>query len=91
MTEQLGHYELVRHLATGGMAEIYVARQSGPGGFDRELAIKKILPHLAREERFISMFLDEAQIASRLRHPNIVQIYELGEESGEYFIAMEYI
>lgn len=91
MNEQLGEYELVRHLATGGMAEIFIARQSGPAGFDRELAIKKILPHLAREERFISMFLDEARIAARLRHPNIVQIYELGEESGEYFIAMEYI
>ena len=91
MNEQLGEYELVRHLATGGMAEIFIARQSGPAGFDRELAIKRILPHLAREERFISMFLDEARIAARLRHPNIVQIYELGEESGEYFIAMEYI
>ncbi len=91
MTEQLGDYELVRHLATGGMAEIFIARQSDPTGSDRELAIKRILPHLAREERFISMFLDEARIAARLRHPNIVRIYELGEEAGEYFIAMEYI
>jgi serine/threonine-protein kinase len=91
MNETIGHYELLRHLATGGMAEIYIARQSGPGGFDRELAIKRILPHLAKEDRFISMFLDEARIASQLRHPNIVQIYELGEADGEYFIAMEYI
>ena len=91
MSETLGSYDLVRHLATGGMAEIWLARQSGPGGFDRELAIKRILPHLAREKRFVSMFLDEARIASGLRHPNIVQIYELGEADGEFFIAMEYI
>lgn len=91
MSDYLGDYELIRHLATGGMAEIWIARQSGPAGFDRELAIKRILPHLAREQRFISMFLDEARIASKLRHPNIVQIYELGEDDGEYFIVMEYI
>ena len=91
MGETFGKYEMVRHLATGGMAEIWIARQSGAGGFQREIAIKRILPHLAREKRFVAMFLDEARIASALRHPNIVQIYELGEERGEYFIAMEYI
>ena len=91
MNERLGDYELVRHLATGGMAEVFVARQPGPAGDSRELAIKRILPHLAREERFISMFLDEARIAARLHHPNIVEIYELGEVEGEYFIAMEFI
>ncbi len=91
MGETLGNYELTRHLATGGMAEIWIAKQSGAGGFAREIAIKRILPHLAREKRFVDMFFDEARIASALRHPNIVQIYELGEDDGEFFIAMEYI
>lgn len=91
MGETLGNYQLTRHLATGGMAEIWIAKQSGAGGFARDIAIKRILPHLAREKRFVDMFLDEARIASALRHPNIVQIYDLGEHDGEYFIAMEYI
>lgn len=89
MTERLGDYELERHLATGGMAEIFVGRRADAP--DQKIALKCILPHLAREERFISMFLDEARIAARLQHPNIVEIYELGEENGEYFIAMEYL
>lgn len=89
--EELGKYRLVRHLATGGMAEIYLADQVGPEGFAKEIVIKRILPHLAKDEQFTNMFLDEARLAAQLNHPNIGQIHELGREGGDYYIAMEYI
>ncbi len=88
---QLGKYSLTRHLATGGMAEIWLAEQAGPGGFNKELVIKRILPHFAEDKTFATMFLDEARLAAQLSHPKIAQIYELGELDGQYFIAMEYI
>ncbi|HUU00412.1 MAG TPA: serine/threonine-protein kinase [Myxococcota bacterium] len=89
--EKLGRYQLLALLATGGMAEIYLARQTGIKGFERLVVVKRILPHLARKERFVEMFLDEARIAAQLSHPNIVQIFDLGHEDGEYYIAMEYL
>lgn len=89
--ETLGKYTLVRHIATGGMAEIWLAEQSGPGGFNKELVIKRILPHLSQDTLFTSMFLDEARLVAQLTHPHIGQIFELGEIDGSYFIAMEYI
>jgi serine/threonine-protein kinase len=91
LLEQYGNYELVRRLATGGMAEIFLARQQGLEGFEKELVIKRILPHLAAEVGFVRMFLDEARIAARLNHPNIAQIFNLGAQGGTYFIAMEYV
>lgn len=87
----LGKYELVTKLATGGMAELYLARERGLAGLERLVVIKRILPHLADDPSFIDMFLREARIIARLNHPNVVQIYELGEEDGDYYIAMEYI
>ncbi len=89
--EVLGKYTLVRHIATGGMAEIWLAEQTGPGGFNKELVIKRILPHLAKDKHFTDMFLDEARLVAQLTHPHIGQIFELGEIEGSYFIAMEYI
>lgn len=89
--ETFGRYQLLRKLATGGMAEIYLARQVGPEGFEKTLVVKRILPHLSENREFITMFLDEARIAARLNHPNIVQIFDLGAHDGTYFIAMEYI
>ncbi len=91
MSETYGNYELLERIATGGMAEIFRAKQLGLEGFEKELCIKRILPHLAREPQFIKMFLDEARIAARLNHPNITQIYNLGAQGGTYFIAMEYV
>lgn len=91
MLRRLGKYELLERIALGGMAEVYRARQEGPAGFEKELVVKRILPQHARDEQFIEMFLDEARLAVRLAHPNIVQIIELGYEDGSYFIAMEYI
>jgi len=87
----MGRYQLLAKLATGGMAEIYLARQTGIKGFERLVAVKKLFPHLAVEEKFLEMFFDEARIAATLNHPNIVQIYDLGQEEDSYFIAMEYL
>ena len=86
-----GQYVLGKRLARGGMAEVFLARQRGVEGFDRRVAVKRILPHLADSREFIKMFLDEARYAARLAHPNIVHIYELGQYEESYFIAMEFV
>ena len=88
---KFGHFTLGKRLARGGMAEVFLARQRGPEGFDRKVAVKRILPHLAETADFVRMFLSEARLAARLSHPNIVHIYELGQVGGDYFIAMEYV
>ena len=86
-----GKYRLIRKLATGGMAEIFLARQEGMEGFRKDVVIKRILPIHADNEELTDMFLDEARIAASLNHPNIVQIYELGQFEDDYFIAMEFV
>src|SRR5207253_4568611 len=73
------------------MAEVYLARQAGAAGFEKLVCLKRILPHLARDKQFVDMFLNEARLAARLDHPNIVSIFDLGEANGNYFIAMEFI
>ncbi len=87
----LDRYSLIRQLGAGGMAEIFLARQHGPAGFDRRVALKRILPNLARDPSFVAMFLAEARMAARLSHQNIVQIHELIEAEGHYCIVMEYV
>jgi serine/threonine-protein kinase len=89
--EQLGRYHLVRKLATGGMAEIFLAKVVGPGGFEKSLVIKRILPNLAKDPEFVSMFLQEARLAAQFAHPSVVQIFDFGEVDGSYFLAMEYV
>jgi serine/threonine protein kinase len=84
-------YELLRTLDRGGMAEVFLARLVGIEGFEKRVVLKRVLPHLAKDERFIGRFFDEARTAAQLAHPNIVQIFELGEERGQYFIAMEFV
>lgn len=92
MSEQFGPYELVRKVAQGGMAEVFLATQRGElGGFSKQVAIKRIFPHLAEEPDLITMFFDEARIAANLSHPNIVQIFDLGEIDDYYYIAMEFV
>lgn len=86
-----GQYELIKRLAAGGMGEVFLARRRGVEGFEKLAVIKTLLPHLVESEEFLTMFLDEARLAARLDHPNIGQIFELGEQAGTYFIAMEYI
>ncbi|MBL8913802.1 MAG: serine/threonine protein kinase, partial [Archangium sp.] len=87
----LGKYQLIRKLAAGGMAEVYLARAAGPMGFEKTVVVKRILPHLADEQNFISMFLSEARLAAQLNHPNVVQVFDFGEASGSYFLVMEFI
>lgn len=86
-----GKYLLLDRLNVGGMAEVYLAKAFGVEGFERILAIKRILPNMAEDEEFISMFVDEARISVQLNHANIVQIYELGKHEEQYYIAMEYV
>lgn len=89
---RFGQYELFGRIAVGGMAEIYRGRALGEEGFEKPVAIKRVLPHLARDQRFVSMLLTEARIHSALSHRNIVQIHDLGiSEEGEYFIVLEYV
>jgi serine/threonine-protein kinase len=87
----LGRYEILAPVGSGGMAAIYLAKIAGPAGFEKPLALKVIHSHLVEDDQFVQMFFDEARIASQLQHPNIVQIFELGEHEGIYFIAMEYL
>ena len=86
-----GKYTLVAKLATGGMAEIFLARLLSDGGFEKLVCIKRILPHLAKDPQFVAMFLDEARVVARISHPNVCQVFELGEIDGQYYIAMEYL
>ncbi len=88
---RLGRYELLVPVAYGGMARVWAARQHGQRGFSKIVAIKTILPHLAREPEFERMFLDEARIASGVHHPNVCEIYELGEEGHCLYLAMEWV
>jgi len=87
----LGKYQLVRRLATGGMAEIYLARAASIEGFEKLVVLKRILPQYAENAAFIRMFLAEARLAATLHHPNVVQVYDIGEDDGAYFFAMEYV
>jgi TonB family protein len=90
--DRFGQYELLEKIASGGMAEVFRARRTGVEGFQKIVAIKKILPHIADNDEFITMFADEAKLAAELNHPNIVHIYDLGKiQAGGYFIAMEYV
>ncbi len=86
-----GQYILIDRIAVGGMAELFKARQNGLEGFKRIVAIKRILPHLAANQEFVTMFIDEAKLAAQLNHPNIGHIYDLGKLEDSYFIAMEYV
>jgi serine/threonine protein kinase len=88
---RLDRYELIGELATGGMATVYLARLAGVGGFQRFVAIKRLHPHLASEEEFIEMFLDEARLAAGIHHPHVVPIIEVGQSDSGYYLVMEYI
>ena len=84
-------YKIIEKFATGGMAEVYRARAVAMKGFEKEVAIKRVLPNLTRNRRFVSMFLDEARLSMLLNHPNIVQVFDVGRSGGTYFLVMEYI
>jgi serine/threonine protein kinase len=86
-----GRFRLVRKIAEGGMATVYEAEQLGTAGFSKRVALKVIHPRFARRSDFLRAFIDEAKLSANLMHGNVVQIFQLGEVAGDYFIAMEYI
>lgn len=88
---RLGDYELLERIGSGGMAEVYKARRAGEHGFERVLAVKRILPHLAADEEFVSMFIDEAKIAVQLSHPNIAAVHDLGRIDGTCYLVLDYV
>lgn len=90
-TQKLGRYELIKRIAVGGMGVIYLAKSRGAGGFEKTVIIKKILDHLADEPEFITKFLDEGRTVVHLTHGNIVPVFDMGAQDGEYFIAMDYV
>jgi serine/threonine-protein kinase len=87
----VGRYEVISHLATGGMAQIFLARQTGLGSFERHVVLKTIVRERASDQRFVMMFLDEAKLAATLNHQNVAQVYEVDQADGAYFMAMEYV
>ncbi|ATB34645.1 serine/threonine protein kinase [Cystobacter fuscus] len=89
--ERIGRYEVLSQLSVGGMAELFLGYTSGPGGFRKYAAIKRILPDARSDEQFERMFLDEARITAAFSHPNIGQVFELGQDQGGLFLAMEFI
>lgn len=89
--QQFGDYHLLQKIATGGMAEVWKARAYGMAGFEKTLVIKRVLDELARDEEFRQLFIDEARIAVALQHHNIVQVFDLGEVDGTFYMAMEYV
>lgn len=91
MTTFAGRYTLLQKLASGGMAELFLARQRGIEGFEKLVVLKRILPHHSDDPEFVRMFLDEARTAADLSHPNVVNIYDAGLFDGTYFITMEYL
>jgi eukaryotic-like serine/threonine-protein kinase len=98
-TQVLGRYSVVGKLAQGGMAEVYLARQVGPAGYQKLVVIKRVRPHLANDADFVGMFVNEARLAAMINHPNVVQIFDLGDEprpvsqggGQDWFLAMEYL
>ena len=91
MPKAVGRYQIVDRLAVGGMAELFKATLTGDHGFEKLVAIKKILPHLATDRSFVEMFIDEARITARLDHRHIVQVFELGTDADTPYIAMQYV
>src|SRR5689334_3800939 len=89
--ESLGRYVIFDEIASGGMATVHFGRLSGPAGFSRTVAIKCLHPHLAKDPEFVQMFMDEARLAARIRHPNVVPTMDVVSNAGELFLVMEYV
>jgi serine/threonine protein kinase len=89
--DKLGKYEVLRQLAQGGMAEIYLARATGIAGFEKIVVLKRIIPRFARNPEFVQMFLDEARLTATFSHPNVVQVHDVGQQGQSYFFTMEHL
>ena len=98
-TQVLRRYSIAGKLAQGGMAEVYLARQIGPVGTQKLVVVKRVRPHLANDSDFVGMFVNEARLAKMINHPNVVQIFDLGDQprpatqggGQDWFLAMEYL
>ena len=88
---QLGRYQVIAEIGAGGMADVFLAVARGPAGFNKLAVIKRLKPRLVEDPEFVEMFLNEARLAARLNHPNIVQTYEVGEQGDSFFLCMEYL
>ena len=89
--QRLGRYSVFAEIAAGGMATVHLGRLLGSAGFARTVAIKRLHPHLSRDPAFVRMFLDEARVAARVRHPNVVHILDVAAEESELLLVMEYV
>ncbi len=89
--ERYGDYEVIKPLTSGGMADIFLARKLGVQGFQKLVVVKRIRRELIKDDHLVNMFIDEAHVAARLDHPNVVVISDLGEVDDSYFMAMEYL
>src|ERR1700677_4797565 len=87
----VGPYELLECIAAGGMAEVYLATRKGPFGFNKTVAVKRILPQLAKDAEFVAMFVDEARVAATLSHSNIVQVFDFGEHTIRLYMPEEFV
>ncbi|MFS8065577.1 MAG: serine/threonine-protein kinase, partial [Byssovorax sp.] len=88
---RVGRYEILRSIASGGMARVHLGRAVGAGGFERQVAIKTMHPHLAEEADFVAMFLDEARLSARVHHPNVVATLDVQQDDEGIFLVMEYV
>ena len=88
---RFGRYELIRRLAIGGMAELYLARATGIEGFEKIVVLKRILPQHAENEDFVRMFLDEARLTATIHHPNVASVHDIGRCEDGLFFTMEYV
>src|ERR1700728_4000368 len=91
MSDSQQRYRVVEKLESGGMAEVFRAESEGLQGFRKQVAIKRVLPHLSSKKKFISMFLDEARLSAHLSHSNCVQVFDIGVGDNAYFIVMEFV
>ena len=87
----MAHYRYSQKIGQGGMAEVYLGIQEGLGGFEKPVVVKRIFRHLCQGEHFVKMFLDEARLAATVRHPNVVEIFDIGRDDEGYYIVMEYL
>src|SRR6187431_3270548 len=87
----IGRYALHREIAAGGMATVHIGRLLGPVGFARTVAVKRLHPQFAKDPEFVSMFLDEARLAARVQHPNVVATIDVVATDGELFLIMDYV
>src|SRR5690349_3495696 len=91
MSSRGGRYQRLRAIASGGMATVYLGRALGVGGFERMVAIKVMHPHIAKNPEFVSMFLDEARLAARIRHPNVVATLDVDADENGVFLVMDFV